>query len=155
MHLVSLCCLRRRNLNESTKLKEMNSSNKLPPNRAFGLFFASLFILLSAYESYWNAELYVIGGWLVASALVAFVAVSAPALLTPLNKAWMKIGDLMGKVVSPLVLGFIFFILITPIAVVTRLFGRDELRLKKRRTTSHWISRLPPGPAADSFNNQF
>jgi len=76
-------------------------------------------------------------------------------LLTPLNKAWMKLGDLLGKVISPIVLGIIFFVLLAPVALVTRLLGRDELRLKMSNSSSYWIDRTPPGPAGDSFKNQF
>jgi hypothetical protein len=67
----------------------------------------------------------------------------------------MQLGALMGRVVSPLVLGTIFFLLITPISMLARLFGRDELRLKKIDTSSYWIARAPPGPDGDSFKNQF
>lgn len=91
---------------------------------------------------------------LVGSAILV-ATILAPRILEPILKAWLKLGDLMGKVVSPLVLGVIFFVLITPIALLTRLFGRDELRLKKADVSSYWIDRVPPGPADDSFKNQF
>ena len=61
----------------------------------------------------------------------------------------------MGKVVSPIVLGLIFFGMLTPVGIIGRLLGRDELRLKKAPVTSYWIDRDPPGPAPDSFKNQF
>jgi hypothetical protein len=67
----------------------------------------------------------------------------------------MKLGELMGKVVSPLVLGVIFFVLLTPVGLIGRLLGRDELRLKRTNSESYWIDRVPPGPAGDSFKNQF
>lgn len=127
----------------------------IPSNRSFGLLFAGVFALLAAYAGYHGANVTTVYGWLVAGATAGLVAVVAPNLLTPFNKAWMKLGDLMGKVVSPLVLGVIFFVLITPVALVTRLFGRDELRLKKTNASSYWIDRVPPGPAGDSFKNQF
>lgn len=127
----------------------------LPSNRNFGFLFAGVFALLSAYAAYQGAEPYRVYGWLIAGVVVGLVAVVAPTVLTPFNKAWMKLGDLMGKVVSPLVLGVIFFVLITPIALVGRLFSRDELRLKKTDASSYWIDRIPPGPAGDSFKNQF
>ncbi len=68
---------------------------------------------------------------------------------------WIKLGDLMGKVVSPLVLGVIFFGLIAPLGLLTRLWGRDELRLKRLKTHSYWINRIPQGPSGESFKNQF
>jgi hypothetical protein len=132
-----------------------NTQNALPSNRNFGFLFAVVFALLSAYAAYQGADAFRVYGWLIAGVAVSLVAVAAPGLLTPLNKAWMKLGELMGKVVSPLVLGVIFFVLITPIALITRLFGRDELRLKRANTNSYWIDRAPPGPAGGSFKNQF
>lgn len=133
----------------------MHSSKTLPSNRSFGFLFAGVFALLSAYAEYKGADAFRVYGWLIASTTIGLLAVIAPALLTPFNKAWMKLGDLMGKAVSPLVLGLIFFVLITPIALITRLFGRDELRLKKRKLNSYWIDRNPTGPTGDSFKNQF
>lgn len=133
----------------------MNCPKNLPSNRNFGFLFAGVFALLSAYAAYHNADALKVYGWLAAGAAVGLVAVAAPSMLTPFNKAWMRLGDLMGKVVSPLVLGIIFFVLITPIALVTRLFGRDELRLKLTNAHSFWIDRTAPGPDGDSFKNQF
>ena len=133
----------------------MHSPQNLPSNRNFGFLFAGVFALLSAYAGYHGANVTTVYGWLIAGVVVGLVAIIAPGALTPFNKAWMKLGDLMGKVVSPLVLGIIFFVLITPVALITRLFGRDELRLKKTDASSYWIDRAPPGPASDSFKNQF
>ncbi|MDB2564391.1 SxtJ family membrane protein, partial [Amylibacter sp.] len=71
-----------------------------------------------------------------------------------LNKLWMSFGFLLGKIVSPLIIGIIFFALFTPIAVVMRLFGRDELRLRFKSKESHWINReISMQP--NSFRNQF
>lgn len=133
----------------------MHSPKTLPSNRNFGFLFAGVFAFLSAYGGYHGANATTVYGWLIAGVAIGLVAIVAPRLLTPFNKAWMKLGDLMGKVVSPLVLGIIFFVLITPVALITRLFGRDELRLKKTDASSYWIDRAPPGPAGDSFKNQF
>ena len=79
----------------------------------------------------------------------------APGILSPFNKAWYRLGLLMGKVVSPIVLGILFFIVISPVAIVTRLFGRDILLLRKRNVNSYWIERNPPGPQPESFKEQF
>lgn len=124
-------------------------------NRDFGLLLAGFFALLSAYEAYQGADAFMIYGYLISGAVLGLVGVTAPKLLTPFTKTWIKIGESMNKIVSPLALGVIFFLLITPVAIVTRLFGRDELRLKKVNTNSYWIDRVPPGPAGDSFKNQF
>lgn len=134
----------------------MHNNQRSASNRNFGFLFAGMFASIWAYGVYkegaWGYEVY---SWLIASIVSMMLAVAAPGLLSPLNKAWMKLGDLMGKVVSPLVLGIIFFMLMTPVALVTRLFGRNELRLKKSISNSYWIDRVPPGPAGESFKNQF
>lgn len=127
---------------------------KSPSNRNFGFLFSGVFALLSVYAACQEKALWIYG-WLTAGIVIGLVAVSAPNLLAPFNKTWMKVGELMGKVISPLVLGIIFFALISPIAVISKLFGRDELRLKRANVSSFWIDRVPTGPVGDSFKNQF
>ena len=136
-----------------TKYQVMNSTS--PSNRSFGFLFAGIFFGLSAYSRYRGAGATEVFGWLGVSVLTALLALVAPGVLAPFNKAWMGLGNLIGNAVSPLVLGVIYFVLITPIALITRLFGRDELRLRRKNTTTYWIDRSPPGPAGDSFKNQF
>ena len=127
----------------------------LPSERKFGLLFACIGFALAVwgYFSRWSPEvcltLAVVGG------LFLLMALLAPAVLAPLNKAWYGLGMLLGKVVSPLVLGLMFFLLVTPFAVVGRMMGRDELRLKKRDVSSYWIDRPTGAPATESFKNQF
>lgn len=124
-------------------------------NRSFGLLFALVFGLLSVYSVIQNAELLIIYGLLCIGAGFGLVAFVSPNLLSPLSKSWMRLGDLMGKLISPLVLGVIFYTLITPVALVARLFGRDEMRLKRAKINTYWIDREPPGPEAITFKNQF
>lgn len=131
------------------------NTDSSPSNRIFGFLFCGIFFGISAYAAFHNASAFKIYGWLAAGAAVGLASVVAPNLLTPFNRVWMKFGELMGKVVSPLVLGIIFFVLITPVALISRLFCRDELRLKKANTNSYWNDRVPPGPASESFKNQF
>ncbi len=134
----------------------MNTKNTLlPSNRSFGFLFAVVFVCLSLFSAYRGASTAVVIGWFTSGVIMGLVAVFAPTLLTPLNKIWMKLGEIMGKIVNPLVLGIIFFVLISPVALFTRLFGRDELRLKKLNIGSYWVDRRPPGPAGDSYKNQF
>jgi hypothetical protein len=130
-------------------------SSKLPTERSFGLLFAGVFAFLASYGLYKGWPQRTDLAWLGASLAVLLIALVVPRLLAPFNKAWYLLGQLLGRIVSPIVLGLIFFVLLTPIAVITRLFGRDELKLKRRDVASHWIVRTPPGPPADSFNNQF
>ena len=75
-------------------------------------------------------------------------------LLMPLNMLWMRLGLLMGIIISPIILGLMFFVIFTPIAIIMRVCGRDELRLKFKTRSSHWINRNAPNHT-DSFKNQF
>ena len=129
--------------------------SSLPSERTFGFVFTGIFLLIAAYLWYHDAKPAAIQTFLVLA--VAFLAFTLfmPIALRPLNKAWYKLGLLMGRVVSPIVLGILFFILITPIAIVMRLAGRDPLKLRKQNVQSHWIDRAPPGPESTSFKDQF
>ena len=134
-----------------------DQTQTLPSERSFSLLFGVVFVLLAAYGWFLNSWSSVVVLSLVAVA-VAFVLLGfvAPKVLRPLNWLWFQLGQLLGKIVSPLVLGAIFFLLLTPVSLVTRLFGRDELRLKRKASqTSYWLDRAPPGPAPESFKNQF
>ena len=129
------------------------SEIELPSNKKFGFFFTLVFAVAAAYF-YYATNI----GWtyiLAATSLVFLLItlIKSDALL-PLNKLWMRLGLLLGMIISPIVLGIIFFGLFTPVAILMRLGGRDELRLKLTEKVSHWISRKEP-ITSDSFKNQF
>ena len=129
------------------------SEIELPPNRKFGFFFTFVFVMVAAYF-YYSAN--VSWAYVFIAAALAFLLVTlikSDALL-PLNKLWMRLGLLLGMIVSPIVLGVIFFGLFTPIAMLMRLSGRDELRLKYAHKASHWILREEP-IKSESFKHQF
>ena len=132
----------------------MNSSEvKLPSNRKFGFFFTLIFLLATIYSYYLNSEILVyILGTLCGVFLIISI-INADALLF-LNKLWMKFGIVLAKIVSPIVMGIIFFGVFTPIAIIMRLSGRDELRLCFKNKETHWIPRQPL-KKFDLFNNQF
>ena len=129
-------------------------SDVLPSNRKFGLFFTSVFMILASWH-YWRYDSALTPLFFSISGCFALTTALAPILLQPLNHIWFLLGKLLGKVVHPVVLGLLFFILITPVSLVSRLFGRDELKLKKRFIESFWIERVPVGPAPESFKNQY
>ena len=95
--------------------------------------------------------------WLLALAVTfAALALLAPRLLFPLNYAWFRFGLLLHRVISPLVIGAVFFLCVTPIGVMMRLFGKDVLSLRRRDDlSSYWIVREPPGPEPGTMTNQF
>ena len=127
----------------------------MPSTRSFGLLFSLVFAALGIYAFFmgWRRAIYVAAASL--SAITILVTLFAPNLLSPFNRAWFLLGEMLGKIVSPVVLGIIFFGMLAPVGFITRLFGRDELRLKKAEASSHWIERKPAGPSPESFNNQF
>lgn len=133
----------------------ISQTTKLPTERAFGFLFATVFAGLGIYGYYKGWDSVAIFATLASSVVLMLTTFFAPKALAPFNRAWFHLGQLLGKIVSPIVLGIIFFGLLTPIALVSRLFGRDELKLKPRTVASYWMERTPPGPAPDSFKNQF
>jgi hypothetical protein len=78
------------------------------------------------------------------------------APLAPLNRLWSKLGLLLFHIVSPVVLGLLFYLTVTPVGFLLRLFGKDPLRLRRDSAAkSYWILREPPGPAPESMKHQF
>ena len=131
-----------------------NKENHLPSNKKFGLFFSAIFVLIAVYAYLkFRVEFAIFA--LTTSTLFAIAAILTPKILSPLNRLWFSLGLLLGKIVSPIVLALIFFVLITPVSLVTRLFGRDELKMKKRNVESYWVDRSPPGPSSASFKKQY
>jgi hypothetical protein len=128
---------------------------QLPSNKKFGLLFFGVFFALALYAHYKNEATSIIGLLLLISGFFLISSFFYQALLTPLNKAWFMFGLALGKVVSPIVLGIIFFGLITPIALIARLMGRDELKLKRPKKSSYWSEPIGSNSDADSFKNQF
>ena len=126
----------------------------LPSNRKFGALIAAALALL-ALHALWKDHSTRAAIFAGLSASIAVLALVAPGLLTPLNRLWMAFGLLLGKIVSPLVLGLIFMVLIIPVALATRRAGRDVLRIKKRKVSSYWVERDPAGPDSASFQRQF
>ncbi len=127
---------------------------QLPTNQKFGWFYAGVFITFAIY-SFLIGLKELAATELFLSVIFAAVTLISPWLLSPLNRLWYRLGLLLGEIVSPIVLGIIFFLLITPISLIMRLSGRDELKMKKRSVDSYWVARSPPGPSSDSFKNQY
>jgi hypothetical protein len=127
----------------------------LPDNRSFGIFAGLVCAVAAAYCYYRGIHTPALALIALASA-IALVTMVRPDLLLPLNKAWMGLGLAIGAIVNPIVLGLLFFGLITPVAFVMRLFNRDELRLRDDHTgSSVWRLRDPAGPGPSSFRSQY
>jgi hypothetical protein len=132
----------------------MDAPTPLPSNRSFGLLFVIVFAVLGGLV-WWRGGT-TFGWWFGASLATLLVTLFKPGLLTPANRAWMKLADILNRVVSPVVLGMMFFGLFTPIAWGMRLARRDALkRSYEVQTQTYWIERTPPGPAPADLPNQF
>lgn len=128
----------------------------LPSNKKFGWFLTFVLFVIGLYFYVSRNEADSTVRWLWSGAMLcAAITIFISKWLAPLNRVWFEFGILLGRVFSPLILGAIFFIIITPTALICRLFGRDELRLKRTTENTYWLDRKPPGPTGDSFNNQF
>lgn len=132
----------------------MKPSPALPSDRSFGVVFVVFFALLAAL-AWWRG-----GSWAAwpagLSLLTLIVAWLRPRLLRPLNRQWMRLAELLHRIVSPVVLGLIYFGLFTPMAWGMRLRGRDALNRRfDAGAKSYWIDREPPGPDPKSLPNQY
>ncbi len=124
-------------------------------DRSFGFVFAGVFTIITLVKLWrgWSDWGYLWLGLAVAFALAAAVL---PSILAPLNRIWLKIGLALHKVMTPLIMGLLFFLVVTPIGLIMRATGKDILRLKRSAAEkSYWIDRTPPGPAPDTMKNQF
>ncbi|MDA9964321.1 SxtJ family membrane protein [Gammaproteobacteria bacterium] len=130
------------------------SQLQLPRDKKFGYFFSLIFIALSSYFFLKNSNLL---SYIFISLAIIFLifAIFKSEVLHPLNILWMRFGLLIGKIVSPLVLGFIFFGIFTPISIFMRIIGRDELRLKVIRRNSFWKKRGDNETRLKTFFDQF
>lgn len=127
----------------------------LPSNRKFGLFFSAVFFVLAGYF-FWRQNIAGMGFSGCIGILFLLITLISPQSLGGLNRAWMTLGLTMGKLISPIVLGLMFFGLITPIALLSRLRGRDELRIRQKRALTYWRERTPrPDGQITSFKDQY
>ena len=130
------------------------SDRDLPENSQFGFFFSFIFLMVGVYLKYLN---FIFASYLFFffTVICLIISYKKPEFLYPFNKLWMQFGFLIGIVVSPIILGFIFFGLLTPMGLIMRLFGRDELNLHVKKNQSHWKTYSPVNEGSESFKNQF
>ena len=117
----------------------MNKDIKLPSNRNFGVVFCIVFMIISLWPLLSQNEIRI---WsLTVSIIFLILGLLNSKILTPFNKLWLKFGELLGRTVSPIVMAFVYFIFITPLAIIIRLFGKDLLKTKFSKSLSYWIKR--------------
>jgi hypothetical protein len=127
-----------------------NSEIKISSNRSFGIVFFVVFLLIGFYPYINNGSLFI---WsLIVSLIFLILGLLNSKILTPLNKIWFKFGLFLGKIISPLIMGVIFFLVVTPIGLIMRVFKKDLLNLKFNNKSSYWIENKGP---KSKMKNQF
>jgi predicted membrane metal-binding protein len=127
---------------------------KAGSERGFGIVFAFVFALVGLWPLLEggitrNWALFIGAAFLAAGLFI-------PVLLKPLNRVWFLFGMVLHKITNPLVMGLLFFLTVTPIALMMRIAGRDPLQRKfDPEAKSYWIKIVPPGPAPDTMRRQF
>ena len=123
---------------------------KISSNRSFGIVFFVVFILVALYPLIYSGEIRI---WsIVLSLIFLTLGLLNSKILTPLNKIWFKFGIILGKIISPIIMGVIFFLVVTPIGLLMRLLGKDLLNLKYNKNKSYWIEKKGP---KSKMKNQF
>ncbi len=123
---------------------------KISSNRSFGIVFFIVFLIIALYPLTYGGEIRL---WsLVISLIFLTLGLLNSKILSPLNKIWFKFGIFLGKIVSPLIMGIIFFLVVTPIGLIMRLLGKDVLNLKYDKNKSYWIEKNGP---KSKMKNQF
>ena len=109
------------------------------PEKKFGLMFSIIFLVIGLWPIMSLSSVKI---WsLVLAFILLTISFVKPSLLKPLNYYWIKLGELLGKLISPIVMALIFFVILTPISFIVRIIGKDLLKLKFSKNISYWIKR--------------
>ena len=123
---------------------------KISSNRSFGIVFFIVFLLISLYPLTYNEEIRV---WSATVSLIFLVlGLFNSKILNPLNKLWFKFGIFLGKIISPIIMGIIFFLVVTPIGILMKLLRKDLINLKMNKDKTYWIEKKE---IKTSMKNQF
>ena len=123
---------------------------KIGSNRSFGIVFFVVFLIISLFPIIKGNDIRI---WsLLVSLTFLILGLINSNVLSPLNKLWFKFGLLLGSFISPIVMGFVFFLVVTPIGLFMRLIGKDLLNLNKKNVKSYWIDKTGP---KSKMKNQF
>ena len=123
---------------------------KISSNRSFGIVFFIVFLLIALYPLTYSQDIRV---WsTIISIIFLVLGLLNSKILTPLNKLWFKFGIFLGKIISPIIMGIIFFLVVTPIGLLMRLLGKDLINLKYNNNESYWIEKKGP---ESKMKNQF
>ena len=130
------------------------SQAKAASNRSFGLVIGLACLLISVWKYERGAWVYSI--WIAIGAVFLLLAVLMPRLLRPARNLWLRLGQILGRFLSPVMLSAVYVLSIVPIGLLLKLFGKDSLqRAHDPKSESYWITRSTPGPDPASLKNQF
>ncbi len=128
----------------------MQEKIKLPSNRNFGLVFFTVFLLIALWPILNNNDLRI---WSLIVSLVFLVFGSLNSkLLTPLNKLWFKFGIFLGNIIAPIIMGIVFFLVVTPTGLIMKILKKDLLKLKNNNSDTYWLEK---DNSNNSLRNQF
>ena len=133
------------------KLSEMNKNKiKISSNKSFGFVFSIVFLIVSLLPLLNDGNIRI---WSMVLAAIFFgLGLLNSSILNPLNKIWFKFGILLGNFISPIIMGLVFFGVVTPTSLLMRIFGKNLLGLKNTNKNSYWIER---SPIKSKMKNQF
>ena len=127
----------------------MNKKIKVSSNKSFGIVFFIFFLAVALYPLLNNEEYRL---WaLIISLIFLILGLINSSILTPLNLLWFKFGMLLGRIVSPIVMALVFFIVVTPTGLIMKLFKKDLLQLKKKDKKSYWIEKKSKSKMSNQF----
>ena len=136
---------------KNNSLEKLDKSKiKIGSNRNFGMVFFILFLIISIYPLFKNGDIRIWSA--IISIIFLFLGLFNASILNPLNKIWFKFGFFLGNLISPIVMGIVFFIVVTPTSIIMKLLGKDLLALKKNNKKSYWIAR---SSIKSKMKNQF
>ena len=123
---------------------------KIGSNRSFGIVFSIVFLIVALYPLL-NSDSIRIWSIILSSTFFIFGLLNSN-ILSPLNRIWFKFGIILGRIVSPIVMGLVFFLVVTPTSLILRLFKKDNLNLKKNDNRTYWIDK---SEKKSKMKNQF
>lgn len=135
-----------------------STKHDMPSNKTFGYFFSIVFVIVAAYSFFRHNTITFLILFAVLAVITFLTTIIAAKMLYPFNWLWYRLGWVLGLVVRPIVFGILFFVIVTPVGIISRLGGRDELSLRKSKEHTYWKireSQESDEPYGESFRNQF
>ena len=126
-----------------------NKKIKISSNRSFGLVFFAIFLIISIWPLLDDKDIRI---WsLIVSLIFLILGILTSNLLKPFNKIWFKFGIFLGKIVSPIIMGLVYFLVVTPTGFIMRFLGKDLLKLKKNKNNTYWLAKNYKSNMKDQF----